>query len=114
MAITTLSVTQIRCFCVDTRVYCRLVMSTSPSAPAPDDPQRWAILFTRGRLRKGYSYVTLATRAGLSERVTIHACLTGKCHATTALKLATALDLILALPPLPHILTAREAQHGQR
>ncbi len=80
---------------------------------APDDPKHWAILFTRGRLRKGWSYVRLATEAGTTERTTITACTTGHCNSTTALKLSVALGLLLSLPPLPTVLTAREAQHGR-
>jgi transcriptional regulator with XRE-family HTH domain len=75
-----------------------------------DDPRHWAQLLSRARLRKGWSYRRLATAAGLSEPAVIHACLTGRSHATTVLKLANVLGLLLVLPPPPPVLTAREAQ----
>lgn len=87
-------------------------------AAAPDlepaDPRRWAILFTRARLRKGWSYLRLATEVGTSEKVVINACATGRCYSSTALKLAVALDLtVFSFPPPPAVLTAQQAQHGR-
>ena len=84
-----------------------------PLSLTPDDPRLWAQLFTRQRLRKGWSYVRLSVEAGLSERVTVHACTTGRCHGTTALKLVHALSIVLTLPPPPRVLSAHEAQHGR-
>jgi len=78
-----------------------------------DDPRHWALLLTRARRRKGWSYVRLATEAGISERATYSACLTGRSHASTILKLASVLGLLLVLPPPPTVLTAQEAQHGR-
>lgn len=79
----------------------------------PEDPRHWAVLFTRARLRKGWSYVRLALEAGTTERTTITACTTGHCNSTTALKLSTALGLQLTLPPQTPILTAQQAQYGR-
>jgi len=85
-----------------------------PADLPADDPRQWAVLFTRARKRKGWSYVRLATESGVSERSVYTACLTGRCYAVTALKLAVALGLIVELPPAPRVLTAKEAQSGQQ
>jgi hypothetical protein len=76
----------------------------------PDDPRRWAHLFTARRLQKRMSYVRLATLVGISETSVIDACVTGNCRASTLHKLAVALDLTL-VPP--RVLTGYEAQHGR-
>lgn len=78
---------------------------------AKDDLRRWAIVFTRARLRKGLTYLALATRAEVSVTTAITACTTGACNSLTALRLAAVLDL--SLPSLPHVLTAQEAHHGR-
>ena len=83
----------------------------SPDSLPRDDRRHWAIVFTQARLRKRWTYLTLSTVAGVSTYATIKACTRGNCNGTTALKLASALDLML--PTVPHILTAREAIHGR-
>ena len=86
-----------------------------PPLPLPQqlsdtDPRHWAIVFTQARLHKRWTYLTLATRAGLSVPATVTACTKGTCNGRTALKLFAVLDL--QLPTLPHILSAQEAHHG--
>lgn len=85
------------------------------SAPLEDegDPRLWALLFTRARLRKGWSYTRLAVESGIPMRSSIRACTTGHCNSLTALKLAVTLGLILALPEPPKPLTAHQAQFGR-
>jgi hypothetical protein len=87
-----------------------------PPLPPPDtlprdDRRHWAIVFTQARLRKRWTYLTLATFAGVSTYATIKACTRGNCNGTTALKLASALDLMLPTPQ--HRYTAQEAIHGR-
>jgi hypothetical protein len=77
----------------------------------PTDPKHWAILFTRARLRKGWSYVRLSIEAETSHWATVNACLRGTCDGKTILKLAAALE-INVIPPFTPPLTARQAQHG--
>ena len=77
-----------------------------------DDPKHWAILFTRARLRKGWTYQRLSLEAEVGRDTVINACLRGECKGQTILKLAHALDLIV-IPPLPTILTAQQAQYGR-
>lgn len=86
-------------------------MRPRPIPESPTDLAHWANLFTRARLRKGWSYVRLATEAGVSEPTCLRACLTGRCSSDTALKLSASLGLILILPTTA-ILTAQQAQRG--
>jgi ribosome-binding protein aMBF1 (putative translation factor) len=76
-----------------------------------DDPKHWAILFTRARKRKGWSCVRLATEAGIAERSVIRICSTGRCSSTTALKLALALGVTIALPDPPRL--TGQAHYGR-
>lgn len=87
-----------------------------PPLPSPhelpkDDRRQWAILFTSARIRKRWTYLTLATYAGLSVPATVKACTKGTCSGLTALKLAAVLDVALTIP-VP--LTAQEALHGRQ
>ena len=84
-----------------------------PASLDPDDPRQWGRLFTRARLRKGWSYTRVACESRLTERTVITACTTGRCNSASALKLAVALGILVALPDPPPILTAQEAQHGR-
>lgn len=90
-------------------------MSIRRARPQPQtktDPLHWAHLFTRARLRKGWSYQRLCLEADISYETAIHACTRGDCLGHTILKLAAALDLAV-IPPFPSILTAQQAQHGR-
>ncbi len=90
-------------------------MSIRHARPEPQtntDPLHWAHLFTRARLRKGWSNQRLCLEADLDYVTVVRACTKGHCHSQTILKLAAALGLIV-IPPLPAILSAREAQYGR-
>lgn len=87
-----------------------------PPLPLPhempkDDRRQWAALFTSARIRKRWTYLTLATYAGLSVPATVKACTKGTCNGLTALKLAAVLDVALSIP---HPLSAQEACHGRQ
>lgn len=86
-------------------------MRPRPIPDGPTDPQHWANLFTSARLRKGWSYQRLACEADIAYSTSVLACTTGQCSSRTALKLITALGLLLILPA-PAILTAHQAQRG--
>lgn len=83
------------------------------STPAsPTDPSNWAILFTRARLRRGWSLVRLSVEAGVPFDTVERVCRTGRCSSPTALKLITALQITIALQAPAHVYSAQEAQHG--
>ena len=87
-------------------------MRPRPIPDGPTDLQHWANLFTSARLRKGWSYQRLACEAELAFSTTHQACTTGQCSSRTALKLVTALGLMLTLPAPARVLTAQQAQRG--
>ena len=87
-------------------------MRPRPIPDSPTDLQHWANLFTSARLRKGWSYQRLACEAELAFSTCFLACTTGHCSSRTALKLITALGLMLTLPAPPHVLTGQQAQRG--
>lgn len=78
---------------------------------SPTDPTNWAILFTRARLRRGWSLIRLSIEADVPVDTVERVCRTGRCSSPTALKLFQALEITVAMPT-PRILTAQEAQHG--
>ena len=75
------------------------------------DVRAWAILWTRARKRKGWSYVRLSIEANVSEQTALMACTRGRCNGHTAYKLCRALGITLVLPH-QHVYTGQEAQHG--
>lgn len=83
-----------------------------PAPDSPTDTRHLAILFTRARLRKGWSYETLAVKSELGYRTATMACRTGRCSSQTALKLMAQLGISLALPTTQP-LTAHQAQFGR-
>jgi hypothetical protein len=88
------------------------IRRTRPQPSSPTDPAHWALLFTRARLRKGWSYIRLSAEAEVCYTTTVKACLTGHCDGCTILKLATALGLMV-IPTLSQPLSAHQAQHGR-
>lgn len=86
-------------------------MRQRPTPTSPTDPLNWADLFTRARLRKGWSYARLVCEADLPEITVKRACTTGRCHSATTLKLALALGLNV-IPPFQPPLTGAQAQRG--
>jgi transcriptional regulator with XRE-family HTH domain len=86
-------------------------MRPRPEPQSPTDLRHWANLFTRARLRKGWSYQRLACEAGISLASVERACSTGRSSTDSALKLASALGLMLVLPPTP-VLSGHQAQRG--
>ena len=83
-----------------------------PQPQTKSDPLHWAHLFTRARLRKGWTYRRLALEADINYETAVLACTKGHCMGQTILKLAHALNLSV-IPPLPRILTAQQAQYGR-
>lgn len=83
-----------------------------PEPQSPTDTRHLAILFTRARLRKGWSYEKLAVESEVGHRSTIRACLTGRCSSQNALKLMVSLGLLLTLPQSAP-LTGHQAQFGR-
>jgi hypothetical protein len=86
-------------------------MRPRPEPQGPTDLRHWANLFTRARLRKGWSYQRLACEAGISYKSTERACTSGRSSTDSALKLASALGLMLILPT-QNVLTGHQAQRG--
>jgi hypothetical protein len=83
-----------------------------PTPQGPTDTTHLAILFTRARLRKGWSYEKLAVESELGYRTATMACRTGRCSSETALKLIVTLGLSLVMPQ-SQPLTASQAQFGR-
>lgn len=77
------------------------------------DTRLLAVLFTRGRLRKGWSLERLALESGVPPRTTRRACRSGRCTTRAALQLIASLGIIVALPEPPKPLTAHQAQFGR-
>lgn len=86
-------------------------MRTRPEPQGPTDPRHWALLFTRARLRKGWSYVRLSVESEIDRDTVINACIHGRCSSRTLLKLMHALDLMPALPQVA-LLTRQHAHRG--
>jgi transcriptional regulator with XRE-family HTH domain len=86
-------------------------MRPRPEPSSPTDLRHWANLFTRARLRKGWTVQRLACEAGISRASTERACSTGRSSTDSALKLASALGLMLVLPTQP-VLSGHQAQRG--
>ena len=76
-----------------------------PTPASPTDPKHFALLFTRARLRRGWTLIRLSTEAEVSCDTAMRACTHGRCSSTTALQLAHALGLQL-------IPETREAARG--
>ncbi len=83
-----------------------------PAPESPTDTRHLAILFTRARLRKGWSYEKLAVESELGYRTATMACRTGRCSSQTALKLMAHLGISLVMPSIQP-LTASQAQFGR-
>lgn len=88
-------------------------MNTLPTPDSPTDTRTLAILFTRARLRKGWSFDRLALESDVPTRTVKRACKTGRCTSETTLKLITTLGVVLALPEPQKPLTAHQAQFGR-
>ena len=76
-----------------------------PTPASPTDPKHFALLFTKARLRRGWTLIRLSTEAEVSCDTAMRACTHGRCSSTTTLQLAHALGIQL-------IPDTREAARG--